>query len=112
MAVNQASKLDRCPIPRVDDLLATLETFTKLDMIQAYQRVVLDEKSRDLVVTHRGPFKYTRLPFGIASAPGVFQRVMESLLQHIPGVIVYIDDTLVPYRPGTFGFSGRSASQD
>ena len=66
-------------------------------MSQAYQQLVLDEKSRELVVinTHRGLFRYTRLPFGIASAPGVFQRVMESLLWHIPGVIVYIDDVLV-----------------
>ena len=100
MTVNQASKLDRYPIPRVEDLLATLaggKTFTKLDISQAYQQLVLDEKSKDLVVvnTHRGLFRYTRLPFGIASAPGVFQRVMESLLRHIPGVIVYIDDILV-----------------
>ena len=66
-------------------------------MSQAYQQLVLDEKLKDLVVvnTHRGLFRYTRLPFGIASAPGVFQRVMESLLRHIPGVIVYIDDILV-----------------
>ena len=38
MTVNQASKLDRYPIPRVEDLLATLaggKTFTKLDMSQA-----------------------------------------------------------------------------
>ena len=94
MTVNQASKLDRYPIPRVEDLLATLtggKTFTKLDMSQAHQQLVLDEKSRDLVVinTHRGLFRYTRLPFAIVSAPGVFQRVMESLLRHIPGVIVY-----------------------
>ena len=100
MTVNQASKLDRYPIPRVKDLLATLaggKSFTKLDMSQAYQQLVLDEKSKDLVVvnTHRGLFRYTRLPFGIASAPGVFQRDMESLLQHILGVIIYIDDILV-----------------
>ena len=81
MTVNQASKLDRYPIPRVEDLLATLaggKSFTKLDISQAYQQLVLDEKSKDLVVvnTHRGLFRYTRLPFGIASAPSVFQRVM------------------------------------
>ena len=101
MTVNQASKLDRYPIPRVEDLLATLaggKTFAKLDMSQAYQQLVLDEKSRDLVVinTHRSLFRYTRLPFGVASAQACFRelwRASSGIL--IPGVIVYIDDILV-----------------
>ena len=41
--------------------------------------------------THKGLFKYTCLPFGISSAPGIFQRVMEGLLQGIPRVVVYLD---------------------
>jgi len=40
-----------------------------------------EEKAKALVVinTHRGLYKYNRLPFGVASAPGIFQRVMEGL---------------------------------
>ena len=45
--------------------------------------------------THKGLFQYTRLPFGISSATGIFQRVIESLLQGIDGVVVYLDDILV-----------------
>ena len=48
-----------------------------------------------VVNTHKGLFRYNRLPFGISLAPGIFQRTMESLLQDIPSVIVYIDDILI-----------------
>ena len=53
--------------------------------------------SRQYVVinTHKGPFRYTRLPYGISSRPGIFQREMENLLRNIPGVVVYIDDVLI-----------------
>ena len=98
--VNPVSKVDRYPIPKVCDLFAKLgkgKQFSKLDLSHAYQQVPLDEESRKYVVinTHKGLFRYTRLPFGIASAPGIFQRVIESVLQGIEGVIVYLDDILI-----------------
>ena len=71
--------------------------FSKLDLSQAYQQIPLDEESKKFVVinTQKGLCRYTRLPYGISSALGIFQRVMEGLLQGIEGVIVYIDDLLV-----------------
>lgn len=100
LTVNPVSKLDQYPIPKIEDLFATLargEKFTKLDLSQAYQQLTLDDSSQEYVVinTHKGLFKYTRMPYGISSAPGIFQRTMEVLLQGIPGVTVYIDDILV-----------------
>ena len=100
LTVNPASKLDNYPIPKVEDLFAKLnkgKPFTKLDLSQAYQQVLLDDESKQYVVinTHKGLFRYTRLPFGISSAPGTFQRVMESLLHRLPGVLVFFDDILV-----------------
>ena len=59
--------------------------------------MLLEEESRKLVTinTHLGLFRYCRLPFGIASAPAIFQHAMDTLLQGIPHVICYIDDVLV-----------------
>ena len=100
VTVNPVSKLDAYPIPKVEDIFATLSKgkfFSKLDLKQAYQQLPLDDDSKQYVVvnTHKGLFRYTRLPFGISSAPGIFQRVIESVLQGIPGVAVYLDDILV-----------------
>ena len=100
LTVNQAAKLDSHPLPRIEDLFASLaggQTFSKLDLAHAYEQVSLDEDSKRFVVinTHKGLYRYNRLPFGVASAPAIFQRIMESLLQGIPHVTVYLDDVLV-----------------
>jgi len=57
----------------------------------------MDDESCKLatVNTHLGLFRCHRLPFGIASAPTIFQHVMVTILQGIPHVIYYIDDVLV-----------------
>ena len=69
----------------------------KLDLSQAYLQIPLDDSSKELVTinTHKGLFRYNRLPFGISSAPAIFQRCTENLLQGINGVCVYFDDILV-----------------
>ena len=98
--VNHVSKLDNYPIPKTEDLLATLggsNKFTKLDMSQTYQQLELEKSSKKFTTinTHKGLYQYNRLPFGVSSAPGIFQRTMENLLQGIPHVVVRIDDILV-----------------
>ena len=100
ITINRATKLDQYPIPKIEDLFAKLsggKMFTKLDLSQAYQQVRLDAASKELVVinTHRGLFRYNRLPFGVSSAPGIFQRMMENLLRGIDKVVVYLDDILI-----------------
>ena len=98
--VNQVSKWNSYPIPKVEDLLTTQggdEKFTKLDMSQAYQQLQLDDESKQYTTinTHKGLFQYTCLPYGITSVPGIFRRNMEILLQNIPYVIVRVDNILV-----------------
>ena len=74
---------DRRPVLKLSGGL----TFTKIDLSQAYQQISLDEESQKYVVinTHKGLFKYTRLPFRISPAPSIYQRVMESVLQEFLG---------------------------
>ena len=98
--MNPVSKLHRYPISGVEDLLATLskvKVFSKLDLTQAHRQLKLDAHSQKFVVinTHKVLFRLTRLPFGISSAPGIFQKTMGTLLRGIPGVSVFIDDILI-----------------
>ena len=83
--------VEQYPLPRPQDLFATLaggQKFSKLDLRQAYFQLPLDEASRKYVTvnTHRGLYEYTRLPFRVASAPALFQKTMDTILQGIPEV--------------------------
>ena len=100
VTVNRESICDNYPIPRTEDLFAMLsggEKFTKLDLRNAYQQLLLDEESRKVLTvnTHRGLFEPLRLQFGIHSATGIFQREMEKRLSHIPFTTVRVDDILI-----------------
>ena len=59
--------------------------------------MVLDEESREFVTInkHMGLYRYTSLPFGVASAPAIFQHTMDTILQGLSHVQCYIDDILV-----------------
>ena len=50
--------------------------FSKLDLSHAYSQLPLGEESKQYVLinTHRGHFRYNHLPFGVSSAPAIFQR--------------------------------------
>ena len=85
--------------PKPEELFATLskgKKFTTLDLPQAYLQLELDEESSKYTTinSHKGLYRYKRMPFVIASAPAVFQKIIE-LLQGIPQTICYIDDILV-----------------
>ncbi len=103
LMVNKVSKLEQYPIPRIEDLFATLlggQKFTKLDMSHAYKQIALDVQSRKYVTvnTHKGLFIYRVLPYGVSSSPTIFQRTIEGVLQGLPHVSVSFDDILVTGR--------------
>ena len=97
---SKATNVDTYPLPKIDNLLASLgrgKSFSKLDLAHAYQQIPLDEASKKYIVvnTHKGLFRYNRLPFRVSSAPSIFQQTMEGILSGIPRVCVYLDDILV-----------------
>ena len=97
VTVNQALDVDQYPLPKPEDLIATLaggKKFSKLDLSQDYQQLPLDAESTKYMYvtfnTHRGLYCYTCLPFGVASTPARFQKLMDTVPQGIPHVICYI----------------------
>ena len=71
--------------------------FTKIDLADAYDQIKLAQESQKRLALsmHRGILLQTRLPFGISSAPGYFQVIMDQLTSDLQGVAVYMDDLLV-----------------
>jgi len=100
VGLNDSIDVDKYPLPNPQDLFAALaggKHFSKLDLSQAFQQMELDSESSKYVTisTHMGLMSYTKLPYGIASAPSIFQAAMEQVLQGIDGVLCYLDDILV-----------------
>ena len=100
VTINPALEIDQHPLPKPEDLFASLargQKFTKLDLKHAYQQMELDQDSRRYVTinTHKGLYCYIRLPFGVASTPAVFQHTMDVILQGLPQVLCCLDDILV-----------------
>ena len=100
VTINPELEIDQYPLPKPEELFARLgggKRFTKIDLTHAYQQMILEESSRKFVTinTHRGLYELTRLLFGVASAPALFQRVMDTVLQGIDKTICYVDDILV-----------------
>ena len=61
----------------------------------------LEEQSKEYLTvnTQRGLYQYQRLPYGVASAPAIWQRAMDKVLQGIEGVQCYLDDILLLAGP-------------
>ena len=87
-------------LPTVDETMAKLTGATvssALDTKKGFWKVPLVETSQPLTtfITPFGRFKFLRLPFGISSAPEIFQRRLMGILDGIPGVCIFVDDILI-----------------
>lgn len=98
MALNTQIEVDQYPLPRVDDIFASLaggQKFTKIDLRQAYLQFEVHPSSRKYLTinTHKGLYEYNRMVFGIASAPAIWQRKMDEILADIPFTQCLLDRT-------------------
>ena len=99
-------KVDQYPLPRIDHLFASLgggKHFSKTDLRSAYLQMEMDDGSKTLLTknTDKGLYRLNRLALGIASAPAMWQRVMDQLLSTsgIPKTQCIIDDIIVTGKP-------------
>ena len=110
--LNNSTKKDAFPLPRIDDSLNSLSGqswFSTLDLASGYWQVRLSEdaKPKTAFATHSGLFQFAVMPFGLCNAPATFERLMSQVMRglHWKRCLVYIDDILV------FGHDFESALQ-
>uniref|UniRef100_A0AAV2JVH3 ribonuclease H n=1 Tax=Knipowitschia caucasica TaxID=637954 RepID=A0AAV2JVH3_KNICA len=100
ITINPVLQAEQYPLPRIEDIFANLaggKRFTKVDLAEAYLQMEIEEDSKMFLTinTLKGLYRYNRLVFGVASAPAIWQRAMDQVLQGIPGTQCYLDDIIV-----------------
>ncbi|XP_060083465.1 uncharacterized protein LOC132563689 [Ylistrum balloti] len=98
--LNKAIKREHFPMKTIDDVtakVANAKYFSKFDAESGFWQIVLDEPSSNLCTfnTPFGRYKFLRVPFGISSAPEVFQRAMSEVFKDLDGVETIVNDILI-----------------
>ena len=100
--INAVTLRDQYPLPLIDDIfdhVAGCAVYSTLDLRAGYHQIKMTEEDipKTAFRCHLGLFEYTRMPFGLANAPAVFQRTMDTVLAGLLGkcVFVYLDDLCV-----------------
>lgn len=77
--------------------LHNMNYFSVLDLKDGYWHVKLSERSKNYCAfaTPFGIYRFTRLPFGIKTAPSVFQKMNNEIFGDIEGVMIYFDDIMI-----------------
>ena len=98
--LNRALKRSLYPLPTMEDVLPKLakaKIFSVCDLRNGFWHCKLDEESSLLTTfnTPHGRFRWTRLPFGVAPAPEIFQRKLAEQLEGLTGITMIAEDVLV-----------------
>ena len=91
------------PFPLIEDLMVktvNCKYFTTLDINSAFWSIPLkiEDRQKTAFVTQEGHFQWTSLPFGLKTAPAIFQRILSNILRKYgltKFAVNYIDDILV-----------------
>lgn len=100
-SLNKIIRPSSYPLPVIDDILALLgksKYFTALDLKSGYWQIALEESSKEKTAftCHKGLFQFRVMPFGLSTAPAVFQSLMSVVLQGCEDfAIAYLDDILI-----------------
>ena len=97
---NEAILRERFPMPNIDETLQQMNgasVFSRLDLTEAFHQIEISEQSRYITtfVCHKGLYRYKRLNYGVSSASGLFQRILQQILQDIPNCKNIVDDIIV-----------------
>ena len=83
--VNNITRKDAYPLPRIDDALDILsgaKWFSMLDLLSRYWQVgvTAEDREKTAFVTLDGLFEFNVMPFGLCNGPAIFQRLMGMVL--------------------------------
>ena len=100
--LNDVTKKDAFPMPRVDDAIDAMRGaryFSTLDLASGYWQVGLDDDAqlKAAFATPFGFYQWNCMPFGLCNAPATFQRLMSAVLHDLipTSCLVYLDDIIV-----------------
>lgn len=100
--LNDVTKKDTYPLPRIDDIIDTIGSstyFSCLDLASGYWQIELHDEAKEKTAftTFSGLYQFNVMPFGLCCAPATFQRLIERVLHGLLWKIcfVYLDDILV-----------------
>ena len=73
------------PLPNAENMFASLnggKMFSKIDLTHAYQQLEINEASKQYLTinTHKVLYRYQRMPYGVTSAPSIFQSAGVEIL--------------------------------
>jgi hypothetical protein len=90
--LNMAIRREHYQLPTIEEIATRL-----MDARNGFWHIRLDEASSFLTTfnTPFGRYRLKRMPFGIKSAPEVFQRWMHEVVEGLKGVEVVADDIVV-----------------